>query len=108
MQRCKQGLKGLVRSQYTPNPQDLKSFIETYGLDIWILDRDFTSPRYLDQQPWLLNSSMRPTVKAAQAQLQQNIQPAIISTIPSCSTFESANLIVLDAQCIARTAIESN
>ena len=94
--------EGLVRSQYTTDPTTLKSFIETYGLDLWIINRDFTNPAYLDQQTWLLNSSMSPTVKTAQAQLQQGSQPAIVSTIPNCSTFEKANLIVLDAQCITQ------
>ena len=95
-----QRAEDLVRSQYTPNLTQLKSFINTYGLDIWILDKDFAKPAYLNNQTWLLNSSMRPTVKAAQQQLQQGIQPAIARTISICSTFSDANLIVLDAQCI--------
>ena len=91
----------LVRSQYTPDPAVLSAFINTYGLDIWILDKNFANPAYLNNQTWLLNSSMRPVVKAAQEQLQQGMQPAIANTISDCATFQAANLIVLNAQCIA-------
>ena len=98
--QMQQRAEDLVRSQYTPNPAVLKSFIETYGLDLWIIDRDFANPAYLSRQPWLVNSSMIETVTATQTQLQQGIQPILASAIPSCSTFEAANLIVLDAQCL--------
>ena len=97
--------EGLVRSQYTPDPLVLKSFIDTYGLDIWIIDKDFTSPGYLDRQPWLLNSSMRPSVEAARSQLLQGVEPAIVSTLSDCSTFEKRNLVVVDAQCVALKAM---
>ena len=100
--QMQQRAEDLVRSQYTPDPAVLKSFIETYGLDLWIIDRDFTSPAYLSQQSWLINSSMRATVTAAQNQLQRGIQPAIARAIADCSTFEEANLIVLKASCLAQ------
>lgn len=103
-----QRAEDLVRSQYTPDPTVLKSFIATYGLDLWILDKDFTNPTYLNNQTWLLNSSMRPTVQAAQEQLRQDIQPAIATTIPACATFQVDNLIVLDAQCIEKRANQAS
>ena len=98
-----QRMRDLVRSQYTPNPTVLRTFIQTYGIDSWIIAKDFTNPEYLDQQTWLLNSSAKETVIEAKTQLQQGIQPAILRSTPTCTTFEKANLIVLDVQCVTRT-----
>lgn len=100
--QMQQRAEDLVRSQYTPDPAVLRSFIETYGLDIWIIDRDFTNPAYLNQQPWLVNSSMQKTVTAVQTQLQRGIQPVISRAIAECLTFEAANLVVLDAPCLVQ------
>ena len=98
-----QRMDDLVRSQYTSDPTLLRTFIQTYGIDSWIIAKDFTNPDYLDQQTWLLNSSVKGTVIEAKSQLQQGIQPAILRTVPTCTTFAQANLIVLDAQCITQT-----
>ena len=98
-----QRAEGLVRSQYTSDSAVLQAFIQTSGLDLWIIAKDFATPAYLNRQTWLINSSMASAIASAKTQLQEGIQPALASTISTCSTYSQADLIVLDAQCIIQT-----
>lgn len=99
--KIKKRAQDLVQAQYSPDLARVKSFIQTYGLDVWIVAQNFNSPAYLDQQGWLLSSSVRPAVIAARDQLQQGIQPALTQVIPVCEMFSDNSLIILDTHCIA-------
>ncbi len=98
----RQRAEALVEAQYSTDLSTVQTFIEKYGVDIWIVAQNFAEPDYLDGQSWLLGSSVRSLVVDAKESLQQGLEPAIARTIPSCSTVTEANLIVLEASCIAQ------
>lgn len=99
----RQRAEDLVAAQYSTDLDVVQSFIEKYGIDIWIVTQNFAEPAYLDGQSWLLGSSVQGTIAEVKESMAQGIEPAIARTIPLCSTVTEANLVVLDAQCIART-----
>lgn len=101
-----QRMRDLVQAQYSPDRATLQSFIETSGIDLWIIDQNFADPDYLAQQSWLINSSMRETVTATMRNLQQGMQPALVQMMSSCSLLTEENLNLLDARCISRMAHE--
>ena len=106
-------MAALVEAQYSPSPATIRSFIQTYGIDLWIVDPAFAMSDYLAQQPWLVNSMIRHTVTDQIEHLEQGIKPALVDLIPSCSiSMDRQNkmktpLILLDAQCLLRKRIES-
>ncbi|MEM6452781.1 MAG: hypothetical protein AAF703_20995 [Cyanobacteria bacterium P01_D01_bin.105] len=99
-------MRDLVTAQYSPDLSEVKAFIDSYGVDVWILANDFTETDYLAQQGWLLNSSESAAVVEARNSLDDR-QPAITSAIPTCSSYTEAGLIVLEADCIAQISYQS-
>ena len=89
----------LLQAQYTSNAAVLKSFIEKYGIDYFLLDRNAFTPQYLLEKDWLINSSWRETTEQAIAQLELNPDP-LLSKLSSCSVVSSSNLDLLSSYCI--------
>ncbi len=88
----------LIRSQYSQNLQDIKTFIQTYPVDLILLDGNAFTPEYLTQNRWLkqwksLADEIRPT-------LQSGTLPALVSTLNTCSDYQTDTFIVLKADCI--------
>ncbi|MBE9064039.1 hypothetical protein [cf. Phormidesmis sp. LEGE 11477] len=93
-------MRDLVNAQYSLELSEVQSFIDRYGVDIWILSEDFTNADYLAQKDWLLYSSEKAVVVEANNRLNQGSSPALIQAIPACSIYAEANLIALDGECI--------
>ncbi len=91
----------LVNAQYSLEIAEVQSFVEKYGVDLWILSVDFLQPDYLSRQGWLVNSSMQGAVVDAIATLETDKPVALTTVIPICSVQTgSPNFIVLDANCV--------
>ncbi len=98
----KQRAEDLVTAQYSPELADVQSFIETYGIDQWIVAKDFSDSDYLDRQDWLINSSMRGAVIQAEKRLKPNATPALSEYLSTCAMLMAADTIVLDAHCLMK------
>ena len=91
----------LITAQYSPDPRVLKNFIQTYGIDFWLLDPSNLSSQALADNDWL--RQYQPATEGAIAQLESGQQPALVHSIPDCKVFEDQGLVVLEAQCILET-----
>ena len=97
----RQRMADLVTAQYSADPSVVKAFINRYGIDVWIVSKSFARPNYLYSQTWLLNSSVKENVLAAQRSLQSGQVPALMQALPTCTYTANSPIIVLDANCIA-------
>lgn len=99
-QVMQQRIGDLLEAQYSPDLATLQTVIQKYGIDFWLIDRQFATPNYLAQQDWLFYSSLQSTVKQTMRRLEQGATPALTQIIPSCTAISENNLIVLKATCI--------
>ena len=95
-----QRTKDLIQAQYSSNETELNQFIQKYQVNLWLLEQEAFTPKYLRENPWL--NQFQPETKNAILSLQQGKKPLIISKIERCSIFRTAKLNLLDAQCITK------
>lgn len=94
----RQRANALIRAQYTTNPAELNRFLQTYGVDFWLISRNAFRPAALKG----LNLRQYPdAVAAAQTHLQQGI-PVLATLINQCANLQDGALLVLNADCIQR------
>ncbi len=97
--QIKQRATEFIFAQYHSNIQWMENFIDTYGIDFLILDREAFMPEYVLKNRWL-----RQWYYQMGNQIGINLQngniPAIVDTIDKCSVLETEKLWVLEAECI--------
>jgi hypothetical protein len=98
-QQFRQRVLDLLEAQYSPNLATVQSFIRTYGIDFWLLDRTAFDPAYVIHNPWL--QQYQPAAAIASQTLMEKDTPALIEQMPRCSVLETPTLVLLDATCIA-------
>ena len=98
----RQRAEDLLMAQYSPRLSVVKSFIESYGVDVWILSEQFLAPDYLRQYDWLVNSLMEETVMETVSALERGREVAIADVIPACLVKRTDGYIILTAECIMR------
>lgn len=94
-------MEALVKAQYSPDLEEVQSFVKTAGVDRWLVHQDFASPDYLLEQSWLVNSSIQATIQAITENLRQGMQPALQQMIPACTLLEENERVLLDAHCLS-------
>lgn len=99
----------LINAQYSPDLQQVRRFIQQYGVDYWVVTRSYLDS-YLSQNPsqkqpppelesqWL---KQFPATAEARQKWEQGMIPALPSLAERCSVFKNKNLVVLQASCIA-------
>lgn len=97
-------MAALVKAQYSPEVAVLRSFIQTHGIDRWLVHQNFADPAYLMDQSWLVNSTIQPTVIDMAKHLDQGRHPALLTLIPFCTIVKENELILLDAHCLLEKA----
>jgi len=97
--QIRQRATDLIRTQYTPNLAEVQNFIQTYGVDFFMLERAAFTPEYITTNNWF--RQWQPIAKDILAMLEQGTTPALVGTLERCSVFETQNLIVLQAKCVA-------
>ncbi|MGK7876031.1 MAG: hypothetical protein AB4426_22845 [Xenococcaceae cyanobacterium] len=97
--QIRQRATDLIRAQYSPDIKLVQDFINTYRIDFFLLDRIAFTPEYFNRKGWF--RQWKPLAKEALANLEGDTPPAMLSTLKSCSVFESENLVVLEAECVA-------
>jgi hypothetical protein len=98
----------LINAQYSPEINQIQSFIQKYGVDFWIVDRAYLTA-YSGQNssqkqapPELNNRWLKqyPATTEARRQWEQGIIPVLPSIAERCSVFPTKDLVVLQATCI--------
>ncbi|MEG4072219.1 hypothetical protein QUA30_05955 [Microcoleus sp. Pol14C2] len=97
--KYRQRLNDLIRAQYTPDRAVLQNFINQYGVDFWMLDRDALSLQYVKDDGWLNQFDSTPEARLS---IEQVKIPALASAMTSCAVFQNEILVVLEASCIVK------
>ena len=87
-----------LEAQYSVAPEVLQGFIEQYGVDLWMLDRQSFSSNRLAENRWL--KQYRPTFDRAVETLERGEEPILSQLQTTCRTFEHDRLYVLSTDCI--------
>lgn len=90
----------LIRAQYNVDLAQVQNFIQTYGVDYWLLDRAAFTPEYVANHNWL--RQYQPAATEALVKLQQGKLLALSRVMKRCSVFETEGLVVLKAECITK------
>ncbi|HEY9751082.1 MAG TPA: hypothetical protein V6C63_20530, partial [Allocoleopsis sp.] len=98
----RQRVTDLLQAQYSPSSENVKQFIQQYGIDYWLLDQEAFSPHYLSSNRWF--QQFQPVVGEAQTRLEQGVTPAIAPIVPRCTVFSTERLILLDTVCVVTLA----
>ncbi|MCL1464410.1 hypothetical protein [Argonema galeatum] len=91
----------LIHAQYTLDGEELKSFIQKYGVDFWMIEESAFTPQHIETNPWLMQ--YQPAAKEAITRLQQGIYPALAEVAQQCTVLKSNNLVVMPAECIIKS-----
>jgi hypothetical protein len=89
-----------IAAQYSPQLEALQQFIETNGVDYLLVDRNFTDPRYLNEDLFLQFPIMRDRLLE---RLAEGRSPALARLVPTCVIVEVDNvkpIQLFDAACI--------
>lgn len=97
-QQFRQRVTDLIQAQYTPDVEVLKQFIQTSGVDFWLLDRAAFSYPDLAKNRWL--RQFQPFTTNAITALEKGQVPALVKGIDRCKAYESEAFLVLSTQCI--------
>ncbi len=90
----------LLQAQYSSDVAVLKSFIEQYNIDYFLLDHTAFGSEYFSRKKWLINSSWQDETQQAIKQLKSRTTPALARFISPCTAISTEDLILLDAACI--------
>ncbi len=96
--QIRQRATDLIRAQYSPDIQLVRDFINTYGVDFFLLDRDAFTPQYLSRKEWF--RQWKSLTQEALTNLEGDVPPALLSSLKHCSVFQSDRFIVLEAKCV--------
>lgn len=90
----------LIQAQYSPDLEQVKQFIQRYGIDFWLLEKNAFTPEYLSNHDWL--QDYQPITLEAQERLTQGIPPALTGVVEDCSVFQMERFVVLQTSCISK------
>jgi hypothetical protein len=96
----KQRAADTLEAQYSADSSLLKSFVQRYKVNFFLVHKNFLDPEYLLSKVWLTNSSFQAQVFDTAAQLQQGKIPALQTQLEQCSVAKTETLLLLDAHCL--------
>ncbi|NJK38462.1 MAG: hypothetical protein HC835_16995 [Oscillatoriales cyanobacterium RM2_1_1] len=97
--QIRQRARDLIQAHYSPDPQVIRWFIDTYGVDFFVLERDAFELEYMTENSWFLQ--WQDLAETTAQQLEQ-APPFLLQKMNSCTSFATPNLVVLEAQCLTR------
>ena len=101
--QIRQRAMDLIDAQYTQNIQVLRNFIQTYGVDLILLDDNAFVPYYLTDNNWFRQWEFK--AEEVASILKAKTPPAVITTlVSSCSVYQTDTFIVVDANCILKVS----
>lgn len=88
-----------IQAQYSTDPEQVRQFIQKYGIDFWIVDAQTFTPRYL-RRSWL--QQYQPAATEAANLLEAGKTPVLQQAVERCALMEENGAIVLEAACVIR------
>jgi len=88
----------LIRAQYSPDANEIKTFIQHYNIDFWLIDQSAFTLDYITHSKWI--QQFQPIATEASLRIEQGTPLAIPPLISKCSIFQTQRFIVLDAKCL--------
>lgn len=98
----KERVEALIQAQYSPNPRDVRRFIEKYDVDFWLLDKRAFEGNYVSPKFWIWQ--YQPAAQAARDSLQQGTVPFVAQMIAPCTALQKDGLTILNAACLVENA----
>ncbi|MDY7021394.1 MAG: hypothetical protein SWJ54_08525 [Cyanobacteriota bacterium] len=99
--QIRQRAMDLIDAQYSQSLQVLQNFIQTYNVDLILLDGDAFLPYYLTDNNWFRQWEFK--AEEVEPILKPDTPPAIIATlVEQCSDYQTDAFIVVDANCILK------
>ena len=107
----RQRVVDLTQAQYSQNIADVKTFIQKYQIDFWLLDGGAFTPQYIQnnsllRQYYRSNLNQDKLVKITKdifQSLQQGNVPALSKVVPNCTVADIQSFVILDAKCIVNS-----
>jgi hypothetical protein len=84
----------LIAAQYSPDINEVKRFIDKYGVDLIIVDRRAFEPGYAKKNRLIQQFSPE------RAQRDGVAVSALSAVMKDCAVFETESLVVVDAACV--------
>ncbi|MEK0193300.1 hypothetical protein WME70_18075, partial [Microcoleus anatoxicus PTRS1] len=78
-----------------------QKFINQYGIDFWMLEREALTLEYVKDYGWIEDFDSTPK---AIASLKQGKIPVLAEAMTSCAVFQNGIVVVLETSCIAKLA----
>ena len=97
--RYLQRINDLIRAQYITDKAALSKFINQYGINFWMLDRNALTFQYVEDYGWIDDFDATPEAMLA---LKQGKILALAPAMTSCAVFQNEIFVVLDASCIVK------
>ena len=103
----RQRVVDLTQAQYSQNIADVKTFIQKYQIDFWLLDGGAFTPQYIQnnsllRQDYRSNLNQDKLVKITKdifQSLQQGNVPALSKVVPNSTVADIQSFVILDAKC---------
>jgi hypothetical protein len=92
----------LLEAHYSSDPKVVQGFIEKYGVDLFILDRNALKPKYPIRQRVVRR--FKPIVKQIRKRLKQGQVPVLLKHLKDCTVLETERITVLNAECVGAAA----
>ena len=100
--QVRERVSNLIDAQYSADIEQLAGFIEKYGVNYLLVDRDAFAPEYITSDKWIMQ--YQPAAKDAVARLRQGVRPALSQLIESCKVYETENMVLISAECVTSAA----
>jgi hypothetical protein len=92
----------LMNAQYSPDLKQVQGFVEKYGVDFWLVDRESFQPNDSDPTTYMYSvfQQFPETAQTIRAQLQSGAIPALSTIAQECSALKVKEFRVIKANCI--------
>jgi hypothetical protein len=88
----------LIKAQYNNNLEEIKSFIQKYSIDFWLIESSSFNPEYIEDDKWIKQHQL--VAQQAIGSLQQGSIPALISWQNICAAWQDDRYILIDTNCL--------
>ncbi|EAW38512.1 hypothetical protein [Lyngbya sp. PCC 8106] len=97
--QIRQRAMDLIEAQYSQDLQVLRNFIQTYNVDLILLDGNAFIPYYLTENNWFRQWKFK--AEEIKPTLKPDTPPAVITMLVDlCAVYRTELFIVVDANCI--------
>ncbi|MGF1492469.1 MAG: hypothetical protein ACFBSC_08455 [Microcoleaceae cyanobacterium] len=99
--QIRQRARDLIQAHYSSDLKQIQDFVDTYDVDFFLLERDAFETEYMTENSWFLQWS--DLAQQVTDTLNSDQRPILQQRSDQCNIFETPNLVMLDAQCVAGT-----